>query len=150
MWALVSSSGASLRGDVGRPRTLWASDEEVGVARPVYELTAGLFKARAHPARIRVLELLRDGELPVSELIPLVGIEASHLSHQLATLRKDNLVRSRRVGSAVVYSVVDPRVFQLLEVAKAILASSLAETRDALEDLAAVEFVRTSKRARQR
>lgn len=110
------------------------------MARPIYQVKAEFFKTLGHPARIRVLEVLRDGERPVNELIPEVGIEASHLSQQLGVLRRANLVQSRKVGSSVIYSVSDPRVFQLLEVAKAILTSSLSETRELLEELEGMDF----------
>jgi DNA-binding transcriptional ArsR family regulator len=114
------------------------------VTRPIYQVKAEFFKTLGHPARIRVLEVLRDGERPVNELIPEVGIEPSHLSQQLAVLRRANLVRSRKVGSSVLYSVSEPRVFQLLEVAKAILTSSLTETRELLEELESMDFVETA------
>ena len=55
----------------------------------------------AHPGRVRVLEILRDGDRTVAELVPLVGLEASHLSQQLALLRRARLVTSRREGSTV-------------------------------------------------
>ena len=82
------------------------------MTRPIYRVKAEFFKTLGHPARIRVLEVLRDGERPVNELIPEVGIEPSHLSQQLAILRRANLVRSRKVGSSVLYSVSEPRVFE--------------------------------------
>ena len=120
------------------------------VNRPIYEIKAEFFKTLGHPARIRILEVLRDGELPVNELIPLVGIEPSHLSQQLAVLRRANVVRSRRVGSTVLYVVVDPRIFQLLEVAKAIITGSLTETRDLLAELETVEFAGPPASGRRR
>jgi ArsR family transcriptional regulator len=107
---------------------------------------AEFFKTLGHPARIRILEVLRDGERQVSDLIPEVGIEASHLSQQLAVLRRANLVESRKVGGAVIYAVTDPRIFQLLTVAKAILTTSLAETRDLLEELQSLEFAAPPRR----
>jgi DNA-binding transcriptional ArsR family regulator len=119
------------------------------VSRPIYELKAEFFKTLGHPARIRILEVLRDGERPVNELIPEVGIEPSHLSQQLAVLRRANLVRSRKVGSSVLYAVSEPRVFELLEVAKAILTSSLTETRELLEQLEGMDFAGTPYRRRK-
>src|SRR5689334_24980587 len=70
------------------------------LSRPLYQAKAEFFKALAHPARVRVLELLSEREHSVSEMLPDVGIEAAHLSQQLSVLRKMNLVRSeeRRVG----------------------------------------------------
>lgn len=108
---------------------------------PIYQVKADFFKALAHPARIRVLELLRGGERSVGELIPDVGLEPSHLSQQLAVLRRANVVQTRKEGSSVLYSVVDPRIFELLELTKTILTNSLAETRDLLAELETLEFV---------
>jgi ArsR family transcriptional regulator len=105
--------------------------------RPLAELKADLFKALAHPARIRALEVLVDGERPVGELQPLVGIEASHLSQQLGVLRRAGLVTARREGSSVIYSVSDPLLADLLRVAKQFLCASLAQTGDLLADLQA-------------
>src|SRR5664280_434393 len=82
---------------------------------------------------------LRDGERAVSELIPAVGLESSHLSQQLGVMRRANLIQARKDGSSVVYSVGNPMIFELLDVAKQILTSSLAETRDLLAELEAVE-----------
>jgi len=62
------------------------------MTRPNYQVKADFFKTLAHPARIRVLELLRDGERSVGELIPEVGLEASHLSQQLGILRRANIL----------------------------------------------------------
>jgi ArsR family transcriptional regulator len=87
------------------------------------------------PACFRVLELLRDGERSVGELIPEVGLEASRFSRQLGIFRWANVRQARKEGSTVRYSVTDPRIFELLEVAKAILTNALAETRRLLAEL---------------
>jgi ArsR family transcriptional regulator len=106
----------------------------------VYQLKAEFFKTLGHPARIRILEVLREGEHTVSELVPKVELESSHLSHQLAVLRRIGVVTTRKSGASVVYSVVDPRIFQLLEVAKQILTSSLVASQEVLADLEALRF----------
>jgi ArsR family transcriptional regulator len=105
------------------------------VTTPIYQVKAEFFRTLAHPARIRVLEVLRDGEKSVSELVPAVGIEASHLSQQLAVLRRANLVQTRKEGTSVLYSVGNSMIFELLDVARRILTSSLAETRALLAEL---------------
>jgi DNA-binding transcriptional ArsR family regulator len=104
---------------------------------PIYQVKAEFFRTLGHPARIRVLEVLQSGERPVSELIPEVGIEASHLSQQLGVMRRAGIIQSRKVGSNVYYSVGDPKLFELLEVAKRIITSSLAESQLLLEQLEA-------------
>ena len=78
------------------------------MTRPIYQVKAEFFKTLGLPARIRVLEVLRDGERPVSKTNPRVGIEPSHLSQQLAVLRRANLVRTRKVGSSVFLLGVRP------------------------------------------
>jgi ArsR family transcriptional regulator len=107
------------------------------LSRPLNEIKADLFKALGHPARVRALEVLTEGERTVSELQPLVGIESSHLSQQLGVLRRAGLVTTRKEGSSVVYALRDPLVAELLAVAKQLLLASLAQTRDLLEDLTA-------------
>jgi DNA-binding transcriptional ArsR family regulator len=120
------------------------------MTRPIYQVKADFFKTLAHPARIRVLELLRDGERSVGELIPEVGLEPSHLSQQLGILRRATVLQSRKEGSTVLYSVTDPRIFELLEVAKAILTSTLAESGQLLADLQGLAFVERPEPARRR
>jgi DNA-binding transcriptional ArsR family regulator len=112
-------------------------DLTAALSRPVSEVKAELFKALAHPARIRVLELLADGERSVSEMQPLVGIESSHLSQQLGVLRRAGLVSTRKEGASVVYAVADPLLVELLAVAKRLLIASLSQTEDLLADLRA-------------
>jgi DNA-binding transcriptional ArsR family regulator len=107
---------------------------------PIYQLKAEFFKTLGHPARIRILEILRDGEASVSELIPQVGLEPSHLSQQLGVLRRAGVVSGRKEGVSVRYSVADPRIFELLETARSILSASLKETSSLLGELEAINF----------
>ena len=107
------------------------------LSRPVSEVKAELFKALGHPARIRVLEVLSEGEHSVSAMQPLVGIESSHLSQQLGILRRAGLVTSRKEGVSVIYSLADPLLAELLAVAKRLLIASLHQTEGLLADLRA-------------
>jgi ArsR family transcriptional regulator len=120
------------------------------MTRPIYQVKADFFKTLAHPARIRVLELLRDGERSVGELIPEVGLESSHLSQQLAVLRRANVLQARKDGTTVRYSVTDERMFELLEVAKAIITSTLAESTELIAQLNDLEFVERAAAPRPR
>ena len=107
------------------------------LSRPVSEVKAELFKALGHPARIRVLEVLSEGEHSVSDMQPLVGIESSHLSQQLGILRRAGLVTTRKEGASVIYSLADPLLAELLAVAKRLLIASLHQTEGLLADLRA-------------
>ena len=89
-------------------------------------MKAGLFKGLAHPLRIRLLELLSDGEEhSVAELQQSTGLEASHLSQHLAVLRRHRLVLSARRASHVYYRIAEPEVAELLAVARRLLGAVL-------------------------
>ncbi|MEU8515110.1 metalloregulator ArsR/SmtB family transcription factor [Kitasatospora sp. NPDC048722] len=104
---------------------------------PLYQLKAEFFKTLGHPVRIRVLELLSEREHAVAEMLPEVGVEASHLSQQLAVLRRSNLVVARREGSTVYYRLTNPQVAELLRVARAILGGVISGQAELLNGLLA-------------
>lgn len=128
----------------------WAEVRRRVMTGSIYQVKAEFFRTLGHPARIRVLELLRDGERSVSELIPDVGLEPSHLSQQLGVLRRANLISGRKEGSLVFYSVTDRRIFDLLEEAKLILTGSLTETQGLLAELRSLDFAGQSSSRRRR
>ena len=96
---------------------------------------AEFFKALAHPLRIAVLDALRGGELGVNELSSRLKAEQSTLSQQLAILRSRDIVVGRKDGLNVYYSVRDPAIFELLDVAKQIFNNRLVGVKDMLAQL---------------
>jgi len=92
---------------------------------------AELFKALAHPARIRILELLRSGERTVSDLQRVLEMESSTVSQQLALLRARDIVAGRKQGTSVYYRVVDPLIFDLLDVGRDIFDNHLVDLQNA-------------------
>lgn len=113
---------------------------------PLYMKKAEFFKTLGHPARIRVLELLSEGERSVGELLPEVGLEASHLSQQLGIMRRFGLVTARKQGSAVYYALVSDDIAELLAVARKILTGVLS---DQIEVLRGLQQERTAARPRR-
>jgi ArsR family transcriptional regulator len=107
-------------------------------SRPVHEVKANLFRVLGHPARVRILELLRDeGERSVGALQAELGLDSGGTSQHLAALRRIGLVESRREGTSVFYRVADERVFELLEAGRAIVARQLSEQQEILRELEA-------------
>lgn len=108
---------------------------KVGVVphQPLHRFKAEFFRALGHPARLRILELLRERDRNVSELQVELDIEASSVSQQLAVLRAKNIVDTRRVGTNVYYTVRDPQVFQLLDVAREIFNNHLIDLQAMLQ-----------------
>jgi len=104
-------------------------------AGPIHEVKANLFRVLGHPARVRILELLRDGERSVGSLQAELGLDSGGTSQHLAALRRIGLVGSRREGTSVYYRVDDPRVFDLLAAGRAIIGRRLAEQQSILQDL---------------
>ncbi len=99
------------------------------------QFKAEFFKALAHPLRIRILDELRRGEVGVNVLGSRLDVEQSSLSQQLAILRGRNLVTARKEGLNVFYSVSDPEIFRLLDVAKKIFNRQLVGVRNMLRQL---------------
>lgn len=102
---------------------------------PLYQAKAEFFRMLGHPVRIRVLELLQAGPLPVRELLAAIGIEPSSLSQQLAVLRRSGMVTATREGSTVVYALAGGDVAELLATARRILAQLLACQEELLTEL---------------
>lgn len=96
------------------------------------------FKALAHPIRIRILDSLRDGEKGVNELSEILKIEPANVSQQLTILRMRNIVMGRKAGSNVYYSVSDPTLFRLLDIARDIFNNHLVGVRDMLQQMETV------------
>ncbi len=107
---------------------------------PVYALKADFFRVLGHPARVRVLQLLRGGELSVGALQEALELDSSGTSQHLGALRKQGLVTSRKEGTSVYYRVADPRTLELLELAKQIIATTLEHNMTLLDDLAEQDF----------
>ena len=105
--------------------------------RPLYEIKANLFKALAHPARIRVLEILSTSgrPTPVSEILAQTDIEPTLLSQHLAVLKRHHVVTGDRVGNAVFYRLAHPKISELLVIARVFLADTLGAQRDQLKAL---------------
>src|SRR5204862_106755 len=96
---------------------------------------AGFFKALAHPVRIRLLELLLRGERSVQELQDAVGLDQPVVSQQLAVLRARNIVGTRKEGTTVRYALRDPRVGDLLDVARRIFNARLIDPQDMMRGM---------------
>lgn len=95
--------------------------------QPLHRFKADLFRALAHPVRIRILELLREGPESVSDLQTQLGIEASNVSQQLAVLRSRRIVHGTKEGTSVIYSVEDPLVFSLLDTSRQMFETLLQD-----------------------
>jgi ArsR family transcriptional regulator len=74
---------------------------------------AGIFRALSDPTRLRIVSLLADTELCVGDLAAALDMSQSAVSHQLRTLRDMRLVRRRREGRQIFYTLDDEHVADL-------------------------------------
>ena len=99
------------------------------------QFKADFFKALSHPLRIRILELLTEGEKSVNEIQSILNSEGSAVSQQLSVLRAKNIVVGVKDGKRVVYSLRDPLIINLLAVTREIFNNHLIDTISMLEEL---------------
>lgn len=117
-------------------------------------LKAQFFKALANPARIALLEQLVAGEARVQDLQKALALDQPIVSQQLARLRASGIVVTRKQGTNLYYAVADPRLGELLKVAKSILNRQLVGVQSLLRELAverghtAVTHAAAQRRAR--
>jgi len=103
--------------------------------REIQQFKAEFFKALAHPLRIRILEVLCEGDRNVNELQAILGTEGSAVSQQLAVLRGKNVVSGTKDGTNVIYSLRDPLIKDLLGVARQIFDNHLVDAIALLENM---------------
>ncbi len=107
--------------------------------KQVRQFNASLFQALAHPTRLQVLEVLRNGELPVNAILARVGRDQGNVSQHLSILRARGLVANRKEGNRVFYAVRDPLLFQVLDLMRRYSTSHLHDHLALLEQLEAEE-----------
>ncbi|MCL5674755.1 MAG: metalloregulator ArsR/SmtB family transcription factor [Candidatus Omnitrophica bacterium] len=95
--------------------------------RKLYELHAQLCEAFTSPKRLEILNLLQDKELSVMEFIKLTGMRQSNISQHLSILREKGIVKTRREGTAVYYSLSNPKIIKAFNIMKEILKESIEE-----------------------
>jgi len=83
-----------------------------------YDLQVQLFKVLGHPARLAILDILRDGEHCVCHMETYLGQRQAYISQQLSVLREAGLIRDRRDGWNIFYRVSDERIFTLLDLVR--------------------------------
>lgn len=81
----------------------------------LFDLQADILRALAHPARLQILQLLREGERCVCEIEPVLGLRQPNISQHLAILRAADLVATRRDGLRIMYRVIDPTLFEVID-----------------------------------
>ena len=99
------------------------------------QFKANIFQALAHPTRIAIVEILRDGELSAGAIIERLGIEQANASQHFSILRAKQIVSSRKEGNQVFYSVRDPLLIEVLDTMRRYFQAHLEEALAMLTQL---------------
>jgi len=119
-WGVIGADALSIE---GRQPTQGSEEDAEGINHPdlsglaeCAEAASTLLKAMGHDGRLMILCHLRTGPKSVTELERLLSARQAIVSQQLARLRLEGLVSARREGQAIFYSLLDPKVTELIEV----------------------------------
>jgi len=93
------------------------------------ELISDFFTIFTNPKRIQILQLLREGELTVSELAERTGLSQPTVSQHLKTLRDKHIITAKRIGNKCYYTVEDNRIYQVCDLIKGIISARVEEIR---------------------
>jgi len=90
-----------------------------------YEMQARVIGALAHPIRVAIVDLLKDGEVCVCEIAERIGVERSNTSRHLSVMLKAGVLKTRKDGLQVYYSLRSPCVLNFLACATRAIEQNL-------------------------
>ncbi|GMU93987.1 MAG: transcriptional regulator [Candidatus Hydrogenedentota bacterium] len=99
------------------------------------EFKAGIFQALAHPTRVAIAEILRDGEQSAGAILERLELEQANLSQHLAVLRAKGIVSTRKEGNQVFYSLKHRILTDVLDIMRQYFMSHLSEAADLLQEM---------------
>jgi len=91
----------------------------------ILQRKSDILKAIAQPTRLKIIELLRDGERCVCEMIPLLNEEQANISKHLSILRQAGVVEFRKEGVSSFYKIKDRRIFKIIGIADDIVRKEI-------------------------
>src|SRR3989338_4534677 len=105
----------------------------------LYELHAEMCRVFTAPKRLEILNLLREGELSVGELAKRTQIRQANLSQHLSILREKGIVRTRRSGVIIHYSLANPKIIKAFDIMRELLLERLAQATALARGLRKIE-----------
>ena len=96
------------------------------------QLISNVFKALAHPTRLQIIKLLKDGELCVCDILPNLDSEQSNTSQHLTVLKNQGIVESKKDGAKVIYAIRNKEVYEMINLAETIILRQIEETKTSL------------------
>ena len=94
---------------------------------------ADVCKTLANPKRIEIINLLREKEWPVAELIKKTGLLKANLSQHLAVMRSKGILKARKEGLTVYYRIASPKVVKACDLMRQVMFEQIKEREKALK-----------------
>jgi ArsR family transcriptional regulator len=95
--------------------------------KTIFELQAEVCKTLASPKRLEIIHALRDGERTVTDLVEELGVPKANVSQHLAVMRHKGVLKTRRKGVNIYYSLVNPKVVHACTLMKEVLTEQMKE-----------------------
>jgi DNA-binding transcriptional ArsR family regulator len=111
--------------------------EKAKIDTAVFEMQAEICKTLANPTRLRILHVLRDGEKSVGQLAELLCLRQANLSQHLSIMRQSQILKTRKQGSNIYYSVAFPKINAACDLVRELLIESLGRRQELTKNLAA-------------
>ncbi len=93
----------------------------------VFKLHVDVCRVLGNASRIRIIEILQEGERSVGELAETLGLRQANVSQHLAVMRNKGVLRTRKVGTSIYYSVSNPKIVQACDLMRQVLLEQLRE-----------------------
>ncbi len=101
----------------------------------IFSLQSQVYKALANPKRLEIIHLLRDQELTVTQMLDMLDLPQANLSQHLMVLREFQIVKTRKDGKAVYYSLAHPNVISASDTLREMLIDQHRDEEGVAEEL---------------
>jgi ArsR family transcriptional regulator, virulence genes transcriptional regulator len=110
--------------------------EKSKLDKAVFELQAQICKTLANPTRLMIIHTLRDGEKSVGELAAILGLRQANLSQHLTIMRQTQILKTRKQGSSIYYSLANPKINNACDMVREVLVQLLDQKQQLSNTLA--------------
>ena len=96
--------------------------------KKVYVMHAEMCKVFTSPIRLEILDILRNGQKSVNELVQIIGVNQSNISQHLNIMKEKGILNTEKKGNYVYYTIANPKVSKAFGIMKEIMMDQLAES----------------------
>ena len=103
--------------------------------REVYTIHAEMCKVFSNPTRLKILNLLRDKEMSVTELTEKAGLSQSNISQHLSIMKSKEIVIAERKSKNVYYKLTNPKIIKAFDIIREVLIEKLKKNEKIIKTL---------------